>query len=77
MKKLQKVTYDSDNVTVSGKCVFTKKPYSVKVPRNEYDKWLDGELIQRAMPSVSADDREFLISGVSPEGWKQTFGSEE
>ncbi len=51
----------------------TKKPYSVTIPGNELFKYRQGEYIQEAMPSVSADDREFLISGTSPEGWEILF----
>jgi len=74
-KKNQEATDNGDGtVTISGNCVFTKKPYSVTVNIDEYTCWADGEAIQYAMPNVSADDREFLISGISPEGWKETFG---
>lgn len=35
----------------------------------QYDRWKGGELIQVAMPELSPEDREFLISGMSPDGW--------
>jgi len=35
------------------------------------DAWYSGELIQNAFPHLSSDDREFLISGVTTEEWKQ------
>lgn len=59
---------------VEGNCVFTGKPYSCEVPTAGLLRWIGGDSIQTAMPNVSADDREFLISGISPEGWKETFG---
>jgi hypothetical protein len=31
--------------------------------------WERGMLIQDALPDVPAEDREFLISGVTPEEW--------
>jgi hypothetical protein len=34
-----------------------------------------GAMIQNAFPELSADDREFLISGMSPEGWDSMCGS--
>ena len=61
----------------TGLCVITKKPYSVKVPAEELHAYRQGKLIQEAMPSVSLEDREFLMSGISPEGWKQEFCGEE
>ncbi len=60
--------------TVKGKCTFTGEEYSCVVPNNELRRFLEGEHAQTAMPSVSADDREFLISGISPAGWKKSFG---
>jgi hypothetical protein len=60
----------------TGPCFKTKKPYTVKVPATELFAYRRGQLIQTAMPSVSNEDREFLMSGYSPEGWKQTFGNE-
>jgi hypothetical protein len=35
--------------------------------------WQSGELIQAAMPNLSADDREFLMTGITPEEWDATF----
>lgn len=64
------VINNKDNtVTVKGRCVFTGTPYSVTVPKRGYMLWKGGMLIQDAMPDVSDDDREFLISGISPRGW--------
>lgn len=34
-------------------------------------------LIQQAVPSLSADDREFLVTGATPEEWDEAFGEEE
>ena len=40
--------------------------------------WLErGMLIQRAMPTLSADDRELLISGLLPEAFDSIFDGEE
>jgi len=73
------VTDNKDgSVNVSGHCVFTGTPYIVRnIPEAQWQKYLNGELVQRAFPTMSADDREFLISGISPAGWKETFGDEE
>ncbi|CAB4159411.1 hypothetical protein UFOVP699_147 [uncultured Caudovirales phage] len=64
-----------DNVTrVFGPCVFTGEEYSCEVPTDGLLRFLAGEHAQAALPNVSADDREFLISGISPAGWTKTFG---
>ena len=35
-----------------------------------------GDKVQAALPDMSPDGREFIISGGSPEGWAETFGSQ-
>lgn len=47
------------------------------VTPDELQSWIDGELIQNAMPYLSAEEREFLISGSTPEEWDAAFGGEE
>lgn len=58
----------------SGNCTLTGTPYRTcwfKI--EEYNKWVNGTLIQYAMPDLSVDDREFLISGVSPNAFDDLF----
>jgi putative SOS response-associated peptidase YedK len=61
-------------VKVTGPCKFTGEAYSCVVPVDGFAKFMKGEHAQTALPRVSADDREFLISGISPTGWKKAFG---
>lgn len=35
--------------------------------------WQNGALIQDAMPNLSADDREFIKTGITVEEWDATF----
>ena len=59
---------------VGGKCVFNGEFYECTVPTEGLLRFLAGEHAQTALPSVPAEDREFLISGISPKGWTDTFG---
>jgi hypothetical protein len=76
MRNLDKLVEDLGDGTakVSGACKFTGEEYYCVVPMEGLARFLNGEPVQDAMPRVSADDREFLISGISPAGWKQAFG---
>jgi hypothetical protein len=59
---------------VKGKCIQTGKMYSVRVRQLNLFRWLnEEEPIQIALSDVNPEDREFLISGISPEGWNQLF----
>lgn len=37
----------------------------------------DNRFVQTAFRHLSADDREFLISGITPEEWENAFGEDE
>lgn len=39
--------------------------------------WQEGELIQNAMPHLSADDREFIKTGIDGTEFDQLFGGAE
>lgn len=43
----------------------------------DYMEWLGGKLIQNAMPYLSIDDREMLISRICPDCWKNMYGSDD
>lgn len=43
----------------------------------DFAKYEAGMLIQRAMPYLSEDDREFIISGITPEEWDSLYPPEE
>ena len=36
-----------------------------------------GELIQNAMPNLTDNEREFLMTGITPEEWDDMFGPED
>jgi hypothetical protein len=38
--------------------------------------WQHGELIQNAMPNLSADEREFIMTGITPDEWASVFGED-
>lgn len=73
-KELYAEDLGNGRTRVFGPCVFTGEEYSCEVPTGGLVRFLGGEHAQTALPSVSADDREFLISGISPAGWKHAFG---
>jgi hypothetical protein len=75
-KNLEIEHFPDGTSRVWGNCVFTGQSYECTVPTSGLQRWQAGARIQEAMPTVSAGDREFLISGISPAGWTATFGEE-
>jgi hypothetical protein len=61
----------------TGPCIVTKKMVSVEVPAEGLFAYRQGAFVQDAFPNLSKDDREFLMSGMSAEGWGKTFASDE
>ena len=59
--------------TYTGNCVVTGKEHSVTITGDNLAAYESGLNIQDAMPNVAVKDREFLQSGISPEGWALTF----
>lgn len=58
--------------------MFTGKTNTLDIPvtQDQLDNWYRGALIQDAMPNLTAEQREFIKTGVTPEEWKETFGEE-
>lgn len=51
---------------------------SIDVNMESYEKYLKGEiLVQEIEPLLSANDREFLLTGILPEEWDELFGQDE
>lgn len=54
----------------------TRKSNTMELPITEEQmrRWNSGVLIQDAMPHLTPDQREFLMTGMTPEDWKAVFG---
>ena len=74
-----KVIYlDDDFAKIKGNCRVTGKEYETKkFEIIDFIKWKNGMNIQRALPYMDADDREFLISGTTPEAWDVMFEQQQ
>lgn len=59
--------------------MFTGKTHTLDIPvtQEQLDKWNKGELIQVAMPNLTADEREFIKTGVTKEEWEETFKEDD
>ena len=45
----------------------------IDVTKEQIALWESGTLIQNAMPNLSADEREFIMTGITPEEWDSAF----
>lgn len=51
----------------------TKRTKEINCTQEQIDAWLGGTLSQNAFPNLSADDREFIMTGITPDEWDETF----
>lgn len=55
----------------------TLNSLTMKLTKEQFDRWMDGELIQNALPHLNADEREFLMTGITAKEWDDEFGDED
>lgn len=64
----------NEKVRIFGKCEITGKDFEMLVPTDEFYVYLQNDkTIGEALKSVPKEKREFLLSGISPDGWQKFF----
>tara|TARA_R100000951_G_scaffold105043_2_gene98572 strand:- start:527 stop:736 length:210 start_codon:yes stop_codon:yes gene_type:complete len=58
---------------VSGKWHVMKLP----ITNDQIERWQNGKFIQNAMPDLDDEQREFLMTGITPDEWNANFGETE
>lgn len=76
-------------IQISRKSPFTGETHTMDIPltQEEYDagaakSWslnpgVGTQHIQDCFPQLNADHREFLATGITPQEWKEMFGTDE
>lgn len=65
---------EEGDIVKSKKCSVTGEIYSVTIDPMKYYEWsVEKKLIQDVFPLMSIDDREFLISGFTPQEYENLF----
>lgn len=49
----------------------------IDVTHEQLEDWKNEQLIQVAMPNLTASEREFIMTGYTDEDWAAMFGSDE
>ena len=68
-----------ENATLTRRSPFSGNLNTMSFPMTEeafdaaYEKWQNGALIQNAFPNLNADQREFIMTGITAEEWDETF----
>ena len=43
------------------------------VTGEQIERWVAGELVQDVMPNLTPEEREFIMTGITPEEWDESF----
>ena len=46
------------------------------ITEKQYFSWKNGDLVQNVFPHLNSEEREFIVSGITPQEWKEVFGEE-
>jgi len=68
-------------IQVTRQSVITKKINTMELPITQEHldiyETVGDILIQDAFPNLDAEQREFILTGVTPQEWNDTFGGDE
>ena len=60
--------------------ILTGVTHTIDIPNlteDQVNALMSGTVIQKAMPHLSSDHREFLKTGITPKEWADVFGPDE
>jgi hypothetical protein len=62
---------------ISGNTSWMSFPMNFAEFERRYNEWTGGAMVQEAFSNLSADQREFLMTGITSTEWDDAFGEEE
>jgi len=72
------VTESHDGLMVTFSGISTGgRGFSITARLDDTNRWINGELIQVAMPYLNADEREILKTGIDSQSWDEMFAGGE
>ncbi len=73
----QNTVLQGDTVIITKECTVTKETYTIRISLEDYNTWRNGALIMEVFPQLSADQREFIITGYTPAEWDNLWKDSE
>lgn len=47
------------------------------ITQDQITNYVSGAFVQDAFPQLNAGEREFIVTGITPEEWAEVFGEDE
>jgi hypothetical protein len=63
-------------ITRTSQITGIERTLDLDITEEQYQRWESGELIQKVMPNLTEDEREFIITGISKEEWDEIFSDQ-
>lgn len=60
-------------ITRTSQATGIERTWDIDITQEQFNDWEAGTLIQWAMPNISNDEHEFIISGITPKEWDHIF----
>lgn len=54
-----------------------ERTLEINVTQEQLENWMNGVLIQDAMPNLSPDEKEFIMTGITSDEWDEAFKEDE
>lgn len=58
-------------------CMVCGRVSTLQVPAEGFIRWQNGDYIQTALPDLTVEEREMLMTGTHPDCWDTAFPDEE
>lgn len=58
-------------------CSISNKRYEVSINQHDWYDYMHGKLVQNAFPHLNEEQREFIMSGITPHEWNEMFSDDE
>jgi hypothetical protein len=71
------VSTNGEETTLSKKCTTSGKVYSLTLETIKYKQWERGSYVQDVWPNLTKEEREFILTGTTPQEWSNMFHLEE
>lgn len=53
-----------------------QRTLDLSITEAQLDAWTSGTLCQSAFPQLAADEREFIMTGITADEWADEFGTD-
>lgn len=68
--------YNDHMLITTPSCIVCHKTTKLTIPRERFDRWQKGEMVQRAFYYMSSSERELLMTGIHEECWDSMFAED-